>query len=292
MARGQGQRKPKPMNLFHQVLQVTPHADAYPGFISRLADQAFSIVLLVLAVYWFARRANNQDKQIKEMNEKLERYMTQDRVSVQEALNRSTKVMESLENLLKAPAMRTSIILFLILALTGCARTKRVARSEATATESYIYKDTASHQHVSGGGYSRIVRDTAITVAERSLQFQLQATDVRPAQTADGIAVARNYYRQADGLRAAVTVLPNGSVDVQCQADSLRLVVAGLITETTAWRDCTQYWKHQYAVNRIFNRQQEYVSKRLSVSVWLWIGLFVAILLGVLWMLVKTTGRA
>lgn len=78
---------------------ITPH----------LADQAFTVVLLVAFAIWMIRRQTEQRKEykellaeqnkvIKEQQEKLEKYMVEDRRTMIDVIERNTRVMERIED--------------------------------------------------------------------------------------------------------------------------------------------------------------------------------------------------
>lgn len=68
---------------------------------AELMKQGPLITSLILAIWYFYNRQKEQEAAIKAANEKLEKYMADDREILLNALNNNTRVMEDMEFYLK-----------------------------------------------------------------------------------------------------------------------------------------------------------------------------------------------
>jgi uncharacterized membrane protein YccC len=75
--------------MFAILLQISPTADT--TFWSRVADQAFSIVLLVAVALLLWR-------QYKSLEARLNKYMEEDRQKMLDIISNNTRVMERIED--------------------------------------------------------------------------------------------------------------------------------------------------------------------------------------------------
>lgn len=65
---------------------------------NRLGDQLFSIVLLVVFAVWMIRRQNDEKAERQKLQDKLEKYMEEDRKQMMDVIQNNTRVMERLED--------------------------------------------------------------------------------------------------------------------------------------------------------------------------------------------------
>lgn len=185
---------------------------AQEGFVTKLADQAFSIVLLVLIAVLLWRR-------IRQMEDKLEKYMNEDREEMKEVISNNTRAFD------RIAAKLTCIVLFFAIGFSACATRKittEVTRTDTARIELAEIKTAAYAYH------EKVTRDTVITIAPRLIRDTLDHADLSPLVNIQGQKVANTHRARSDGITSTVTVLPGGGVAVECQADELTLQVRSL----------------------------------------------------------------
>lgn len=79
-------------------LSVFLLADPSDLLTNSLGDQLFSIVLLVCFAIWMIRRQNDEKAERQKLQDKLEKYMEEDRKQMMSVIENNTKVMERLED--------------------------------------------------------------------------------------------------------------------------------------------------------------------------------------------------
>lgn len=80
-------------------LTILMQAEAATELLSnRLGDQLFSIVLLVVFAVWMIRRQNDEKAERQKLQDKLEKYMEEDRKQMMDVIQNNTRVMERLED--------------------------------------------------------------------------------------------------------------------------------------------------------------------------------------------------
>lgn len=73
------------------ILTIIMQSDIVTAIASRLGDQLFSIVLLVGYAFYSTRKQKQSD-------ERMDRYMAEDRERMMKVIENNTKVMERLED--------------------------------------------------------------------------------------------------------------------------------------------------------------------------------------------------
>lgn len=64
----------------------------------RLADQAFSVGLLIAAVLWMVKRQNEERMERQKLQDKFDQYMENDRRQLMDVIQNNTRVMERIED--------------------------------------------------------------------------------------------------------------------------------------------------------------------------------------------------
>lgn len=197
-------------------------AEAYgQGLASRLSDQLFSVVLLVgFAIYSLRRQ--------KQIEDKLEKYMQEDREEMKDVIAANTKAFENL-------SMRISAKSLLILAiggvfmLTSCGVFKKHTKTELSIRDSI---ERISIEEVEFLSIQEIeTKDTIISISSRLATGVLKPPDLTPIFTISGEVLPRSHTFRDKGVKVDLTVLPSGDLQVDCYCDSLQLLVEKLRKE-------------------------------------------------------------
>lgn len=64
----------------------------------HLADQMFTVVLLVAFAIWMVRKQKEERLEREKLQDRLERYMADDRKTMMDVIERNTRVMERIED--------------------------------------------------------------------------------------------------------------------------------------------------------------------------------------------------
>lgn len=137
--------------------------------------------------------------------------------------------------------------------LASCGTVKRSSYHKETV------QDSASvHSHVQTKDRNEhtretVVRDTAIGIKARSVEGAVRAEDAAPVRNAAGAARPQRYEQHSEGLTAWIAIDTNGSLRYGCKADSLTIVVQGLIREKESWR--RQYEQLSETASRQYQQQ-------------------------------------
>lgn len=126
--------------------------------------------------------------------------------------------------------MKNLTILLLCL-LCSCATMRRFRSVEQSVTDSASHSVTDSMQALQLRYHSASSIDTTIYVAGRIATLVIPAVELQPVYDASGKAVTREYRRDIDGMHIVASLNPDGSLLITATADSLNLVIKGLIRE-------------------------------------------------------------
>lgn len=118
------------------------------------------------------------------------------------------------------------ILAWLLLITSSCSTTKR-HNSAIFATDSSTKQINNYHAE----SHSIQLKDTAIKVLYKSIFATFTPAQLQPLYTAQGKPTERIYRIDTNGLRATITALIDGSISVQCEADSYKVLVQNLIRE-------------------------------------------------------------
>lgn len=114
----------------------------------------------------------------------------------------------------------------LMITNSSCRTTKRHS-SAIFATDSSTKQISNYHAE----SHSIQLKDTAIKVLYKNIFATFTPTQLQPLYTAQGKPTERIYRIDTNGLRATITALIDGSISVQCEADSYKILVQNLIRE-------------------------------------------------------------
>lgn len=118
------------------------------------------------------------------------------------------------------------------LVLSSCGSTKHdltrviVANDSASTHVTQEAKGDKTYEH------KTINRDSAIGIAAQETDDTFDHFMLQPAIDFKGDTVERVFTNQSKTLTSTVKVLKNGNVVVRCKADSLTLVIKGLIRDS------------------------------------------------------------
>ena len=204
----------KPYNKM-MLLQVT---EAYAQSLSgRLADQIFSIVLLVGFAILITRKYNK-------LEEKLDKYMEEDRQEMQKIIDNNTKVLERIlsKNLL--------LIVFLFgMMFVGCRTVKKTNITKKTDS-SFVSNTEKVNSKVETNTNTQI-KDSAIGIAGASVSGKLKGDDLKPVYNEKGEAKPNKNTIKGKGVNIDVTANTDGSIDVSANCDSQTIIIKGLIRQ-------------------------------------------------------------
>ena len=106
--------------------------------------------------------------------------------------------------------------------------------STAKRHSSAIFASDSSTKQISNyhaESHSIQLKDTAIKVLYKNIFATFKPAQLQPLYTAQGKPTERIYRIDTNGLRATITALIDGSISVQCEADSYKILVQNLIRE-------------------------------------------------------------
>lgn len=127
--------------------------------------------------------------------------------------------------------IRVLYILLICLSLAGCKSTKRIVESETRTKDSSRVDSNSSSKDSAYIYKERVVRDTIIKVERRTVRDTIRLKDLETSTTQSGKVLPGYFEKHEDGVKAFVTVMPDGSFIYGCEADSLLYVVQGLTRE-------------------------------------------------------------
>lgn len=126
---------------------------------------------------------------------------------------------------------RSLYILLICLVLAGCKTTKKTVESHTRISDSVRVDSTAFATDSVYTYKERLVRDTVIKIERRIVRDTIRLSDLETSTTESGKVLPGYFEKHDNGVKAFVTVLPDGSFIYGCEADSLMYVVQGLTRE-------------------------------------------------------------
>lgn len=207
-----------------QLLQIT---EAYaPAFSARLADQIFSIVLLVgFAIYSVREQSKT--------NNKLDKYIEEDRKEMLEVIKNNTEALKIINT-----KMLTSILLlvFMLSTLYSCSSLKKtnktLSSTETGSTENLSQEDSSSYELTE-------TKSSIVGIPEKKLSGTLAGDALKPVYNDKGEAKPNTTTFKGKGLSMSATAKPDGSIDLNANCDSITLINEGLRRELKRLKNST-----------------------------------------------------
>jgi len=151
-------------------------------------------------------------------------------------------------------------ILILILLLSACAPVKKTESSNTAKQEVTSRRDSLNTSSGTSTNTFTQKKDSTIGIPKKTVTHDFTPEDLQPVYTKEGKAVPRTFVKDSAGISMKVTVHPDGSVNMQCKADSFALVIRSLDSTVTEIRDSVSYWKDAYfSKNETSNTHKETV---------------------------------
>ena len=200
------------MSLFLQI------QDLYNQSLSaRLTDQLFSVVLLVGFAIYSLRRQNA-------IEEKLEKYMEEDREELKEVIANNTKAFEMFNN----KVIKLSAVLVLLL-FTSCKHIRKthetlvkdslVTHAQTTITSNYT-RDRV-----------REIKDSGIVIPSRKASTVLGVDEQKPLYTDKGVPKSNKTRTKQNGIEINTSANPDGTLSIDASSDSMLLIIKGITRE-------------------------------------------------------------
>lgn len=236
------------MNILLQVPQLYEQS-----LVSRLGDQLFCIVLLVgFAIYSLRRQKSIEDK--------LEKYMAEDREEMKDVIQNNTAVFKEVI----AKLGRLSAVVFLVL-LSSCRPYKSIHKVATTDTLKNL--SAVSTNTVVSEKTETVQKDTIISVPTRIISGKLFADDLKPVFNSNGVAKPNKKEISGNGVKVLTTANPDGTIDVVASCDSLNILVRGLTTqnrELISYRDSVEHTDKYASHSRISDTKKT----KTGISYW------------------------
>jgi len=126
--------------------------------------------------------------------------------------------------------MRKLTTLLLCL-LCSCASVRRSTSFSQVVKDSVSHEVTDSLTQLQTRYHFASSKDTVIYVAGRIASLGIAAADLQPLYTASGKPVAREFRKDTARMHIVARFGPDGSLTITATADSLTMVIKGLIRE-------------------------------------------------------------
>lgn len=139
-----------------------------------------------------------------------------------------------MKNLICISTLLTSLLL-----LQACATQKKTERHDSVTNDTLVQQARQHATSITEQQTEREVKDTAVGVAGKKVRDTIPEDGLEPAITKTGKKVPRSYSKKENGLTAWVKVDTNGQVTYGATADSMTIVIAGLVREQ-------KYMSHRY----------------------------------------------
>lgn len=239
------------------LLQI---AESYaPALSSRLADQIFSIVLLVgFAIYSIREQAKT--------NAKLDKYVEEDRKEMLEVIKNNTEALK----IINSKMLHSLIALFCFLLIASCSSVKK---SNKTLFASEIQQNQQSLADSSK--YELTEQKTTTTgVPEKKLSAKLVGDDLKPVYNDKGEAKPNTTIFSGKGISLKATANPDGSIDLNANCDSITLINQVLRRELKELKNSTT----KSAVKT--NTQFEVATKQKIKKAFSWLAFSIGVVSG------------
>jgi|GEM_PF-5867536 len=83
--------------LLNAAVAVADSTGPGTNLLSNLESQGPLVTVLIIAVVWFNTKNKNQAKDIAALNDKLENYMSSDRLTMQKTIDNNTAALEEIK---------------------------------------------------------------------------------------------------------------------------------------------------------------------------------------------------
>lgn len=118
------------------------------------------------------------------------------------------------------------ILVLWLLLFCSCSTVRKKSFSSVESDSSTSFVNSYSEQ-----GHFLQLRDTLIPFSYKSVGRTFTAAQLQPLFTAQGKPTERTYRIDTNGLRATITAMIDGSISVQCEADSYKVLVQNMMRE-------------------------------------------------------------
>lgn len=151
----------------------------------------------------------------------------------------------------------------LVMCFCGCRSTKRITNSLLVKTDSSKAVSNTSRWDSLLSSHSIHTKDSAIRIPARSLYASFTPEQLAPVYTAEGKPTARVYVIDTNGIRATITLKPDGSIAVKVNADSITIVVQNLIRERDYYKQASNLQKDSSTSTKSVLVAQERIYERI-----------------------------
>jgi hypothetical protein len=132
-------------------------------------------------------------------------------------------------------------ILITALLLTGCSTRRLITSSVVSSRDSSVVKTALVAVNNTSSITITEKKDTTIGISEKKVEKSFTANDLKPLYDDKGNAVSHTKTFEGDGrnkgVKGNLTINADGSAKVECTADSLSLVIQGLVSTNTFQRE-------------------------------------------------------
>lgn len=162
-----------------------------------------------------------------------------------------------------------TLLICLMFGLASCSTSKRTIESTYFKSDSLASQVNRQSDLNRYSSYSIKQKDTVIPFIYKSVGVTLTPEQLQPLYTAQGQPQQRKYILDTNGLRATITAMLDGSIQVKCEADSYKVIVQNLIRINDSFVLAATVRNDSTAVN-ISKKEITYRELFKKVGGWTW----------------------
>lgn len=167
------------------------------------------------------------------------------------------------------PAPPSVLFICLMFGLASCSTSKRTIESTYFKSDSVASQVNRQSDLNRYSSYSIKQKDTVIPFIYKSVGVTLTPEQLQPLYTAQGQPQQRKYILDTNGLRATITAMLDGSIQVKCEADSYKVIVQNLTRINDSFVLAATVRNDSTAVN-ISKKEITYKELFKKVGGWTW----------------------
>lgn len=168
------------------------------------------------------------------------------------------------------------IVLMLCLSaiIAGCSTTRTVHKTTEITKDSTAVADRAANDQNDSFVHHIYVQDTAIGVNGWDLELNLSPDDLKPA-TSNGHTIDRTYTQTKGNTHATAILHKDGSMTIECKADSMTVVIQRLIRDSIYQRQRFDSFRFVKVVTaHSGDKQEEDITQKVTTvmgKIWPWL---------------------